>query len=124
MPMKSRLARSLLVLLPLMFVVGCASQSEVSSLRSEVQDIRAAADALKAAPYAPAHGPSCAGMRRTRWSAGRHSRSYYQHANRWLFSDVEAFRLRQSDPGRSVELGREAEEARRALMAAAHEVEA
>ncbi len=49
MPMKSRLARSLLVLLPLMFVVGCASQSEVSSLRSEVQDIRAAADAARTA---------------------------------------------------------------------------
>lgn len=45
MQAKNRLAKSLAVLVPLMFVAGCASQSEVSSLRSEVQDTRAAAEA-------------------------------------------------------------------------------
>ena len=54
---------------------------------------------------------------------GRHSREYYRHADRWLKSDVEAYRLRESDPERSAEKLREAEEARRALAATADEVE-
>lgn len=54
---------------------------------------------------------------------GRHSRNYYQHANQWLFSDVESYRLRESDPARSAELHSTAMEARQALIAAADEVE-
>jgi hypothetical protein len=49
MKARSRLATSLLALVPLVFVVGCASQSEVDSLRSEVQDTRAAAEAARVA---------------------------------------------------------------------------
>ena len=49
MQVKSGIAKPLLALVPLMFVVGCASQSEVSSLRSEVEQNRAAAAAAQAA---------------------------------------------------------------------------
>ena len=54
---------------------------------------------------------------------GRHSRAYYKQADRWLRSDVEAHRLRQSDPRRSAELRQEAVLARQALAAARTEVE-
>lgn len=49
MSIKRGMAKFLLALVPLMFVVGCASQSEVSSLRSEVQETRDAAAAAQAA---------------------------------------------------------------------------
>ena len=54
---------------------------------------------------------------------GRPSRRYYKHADRWLRSGVEAFRLRESDPERSEELAREAEAARQAMLSVRHEFE-
>lgn len=49
--------------------------------------------------------------------AGRRDRSYYALADTWLRREVEAERLAASDPGRAEQLGREAAEARAALMA-------
>lgn len=56
--------------------------------------------------------------------AGRHSRAYYRHADRWLRADVEAHRLAASDPAASAAKSVEAAEARAALLDAAGEVEA
>jgi hypothetical protein len=50
--------------------------------------------------------------------AGRRDRAYYAHADRWLRRDVEAHHLRESDPARADVLAAEADEARRALLAA------
>ena len=55
---------------------------------------------------------------------GRHSRAYYRQADRWLRAGVEARRLAATDPGRAAEKRAEAEEARSALLALDHEVEA
>lgn len=56
--------------------------------------------------------------------AGRHSRAYYKHADRWLRSDVAAFRLEANDPAEAARKRTEAAEARAALLATAGEVEA
>jgi radical SAM superfamily enzyme YgiQ (UPF0313 family) len=56
--------------------------------------------------------------------AGRHSRDFYGHATRWLRSDVEASRLEASAPDQASGKRSEAADARRAMLAAAHEVEA
>jgi radical SAM superfamily enzyme YgiQ (UPF0313 family) len=55
---------------------------------------------------------------------GRHSRAYYKHADRWLRSDVAAFRLEAADPVEAARKRAEAEAARAALLAASAEVEA
>lgn len=55
---------------------------------------------------------------------GRHSREYYRHADKWLRSEVGAFRLDESDPGEAARLRSQAQAARDALLASAHEVEA
>lgn len=55
---------------------------------------------------------------------GRHSRSYYKHADQLLRQEVEAFRLAGSDPARASELRDAAARSREAMMAAAGEVEA
>lgn len=56
--------------------------------------------------------------------AGRHSRAYYKHADRWLRSEVAAFRAEADDPAQAKLLRADAEQARSALLATAHEVEA
>lgn len=56
--------------------------------------------------------------------AGRHSRAYYKHADRWLRSDVEAYRLRMLDPAQAAVKQAEALQAREALLATAGEREA
>ncbi len=56
--------------------------------------------------------------------AGRHSRTYYKHADRWLRSEVAAFRAEATDPAQATLLRADAEQARSALLATAHEVEA
>jgi radical SAM superfamily enzyme YgiQ (UPF0313 family) len=55
---------------------------------------------------------------------GRHSRDYYRHADRWLRSEVAAFRLEAENPPEAARLRGEAERARAALHLAAEEVEA
>lgn len=55
---------------------------------------------------------------------GRHSRVYYKHADRWLRSEIAAFRLEAKDPAEAARKKAEAEEARQALFVAAGEVEA
>ncbi len=55
---------------------------------------------------------------------GRPSRAYYKHADRWLRSDVAAFRLEASDPAQAALEREQAEAARAALRSAAAEVEA
>ena len=55
---------------------------------------------------------------------GRHSRNYYRNADRWLRSEVEAHRLRASNPAQAQIHKYEALHAREALIAAAHEAEA
>ncbi|HWN43091.1 MAG TPA: B12-binding domain-containing radical SAM protein, partial [Thermoanaerobaculia bacterium] len=55
---------------------------------------------------------------------GRHSRTYYRHADQWLRQEVESFRLAGSDPARSAELRDAAARSREALLASAGEVEA
>jgi radical SAM superfamily enzyme YgiQ (UPF0313 family) len=55
---------------------------------------------------------------------GRHSRQYYRHADRWLRSEVAAFRVEGQDPAEAGRLRADAEQARQALLATAHEVEA
>jgi radical SAM superfamily enzyme YgiQ (UPF0313 family) len=55
---------------------------------------------------------------------GRHSRAYYRHADRWLRSDVAAFRLEAADPEEAARKRAEAMEARAALLATTAEVEA
>jgi len=54
---------------------------------------------------------------------GRHSRAYYKHADRWLRSDVAAYRLDMLDPLQAAEKRLEAAVAREALLATAGEVE-
>ncbi len=56
--------------------------------------------------------------------AGRHSRTYYKHADRWLRSEVAAFRAEATDPAQATLLRADAEQARSALLATADEVEA
>jgi anaerobic magnesium-protoporphyrin IX monomethyl ester cyclase len=55
---------------------------------------------------------------------GRHSREYYKHADRWLRGEVAAFRLEATSPDEASLRRHEANEAKRNLLAAAHEVEA
>jgi len=55
---------------------------------------------------------------------GRHSPTYYKHADRWLRSEVEAFRLERDNPAEAARRRAEAVQARRSLLATAHEVEA
>jgi radical SAM superfamily enzyme YgiQ (UPF0313 family) len=55
---------------------------------------------------------------------GRHSRTYYRHADKWLRSEVAAFRLDSENPGEASRLRGEALEAYAALRQAAAEVEA
>jgi len=55
---------------------------------------------------------------------GRHSRGYYKHADTWLRSEMAAFRLEQENPAEAAAHKVEASQARRSLLAAAHEVEA
>jgi radical SAM superfamily enzyme YgiQ (UPF0313 family) len=52
---------------------------------------------------------------------GRHTRTYYKHADRWLRSEVAAFRLEEADPVAAAAQRAEAEAARGALLATAHE---
>jgi radical SAM superfamily enzyme YgiQ (UPF0313 family) len=55
---------------------------------------------------------------------GRHSRTYYRHADKWLRSEVAAFRLDSENPDEASRLRGEALEAYAALRQAAAEVEA
>ncbi|HYN21948.1 MAG TPA: radical SAM protein [Thermoanaerobaculia bacterium] len=55
---------------------------------------------------------------------GRHSRIYYKHADQLLREEVEAFRLRDKDPGRASDLRSAAARSREAMLAAAGEIEA
>ena len=55
---------------------------------------------------------------------GRHSRGYYQYADTWLRSEVAAFRLEHDNPTEAAARRAEGLQARQALLAAAHEVEA
>jgi radical SAM superfamily enzyme YgiQ (UPF0313 family) len=55
---------------------------------------------------------------------GRHSRGYYQQADKWLRSEVAAFRLEQDDPAEAALLRAQGQQARQALLGTAHEVEA
>jgi radical SAM superfamily enzyme YgiQ (UPF0313 family) len=61
---------------------------------------------------------------RDRRVRGRHSRAYYQQADRWLRAEVAASRLEPEDAGAAAARQREAREARLALMSLAGEVEA
>jgi radical SAM superfamily enzyme YgiQ (UPF0313 family) len=55
---------------------------------------------------------------------GRHSRAYYGHADKWLKSEMAAFRLEQGNPAEAAARRAEAQQARQSLLAAAHQVEA
>lgn len=55
---------------------------------------------------------------------GRHSRHYYKQADRWLRNEVAAFRMEPENPWESAQLRADAQQARAALLASAHEVEA
>jgi radical SAM superfamily enzyme YgiQ (UPF0313 family) len=55
---------------------------------------------------------------------GRHSRNYYRQADKWLRSEVAAFRLESESPDEAVRLRSEAEQAHAAMRLAAQEVEA
>lgn len=55
---------------------------------------------------------------------GRHSRSYYHHADTWLRSEVAASRLEQENPAEAATRRAEGLQARQLLLATAHEVEA
>lgn len=55
--------------------------------------------------------------------SGRHSRIYYKHADKWLRSEVDAFRLAPAHPAEAARRRTEAAAARAALLAAADEVE-
>ncbi len=55
---------------------------------------------------------------------GRHSRSYYSFADRWLRSAVEAERIAGDDPARASTLRADAAAARQAMLGVADEVEA
>jgi anaerobic magnesium-protoporphyrin IX monomethyl ester cyclase len=54
----------------------------------------------------------------------RHSRTYYQHADRWLRKEVAAHRASSADQAAAAALTSEAQAAKEAMLAAAHEVEA
>ncbi|HTD22063.1 MAG TPA: radical SAM protein [Terriglobales bacterium] len=54
----------------------------------------------------------------------RHSRTYYQHADRWLRKEVAAHRAFSADQAAAVTLNAEARAAKEAMLAVAHEVEA
>ncbi len=54
---------------------------------------------------------------------GRHSRTYYRHADRWLRSAVEAHRQRGKNPVRAAAKRLEAAAARAGMRASASEVE-
>lgn len=55
---------------------------------------------------------------------GRHSRTYYGHADKWLRSEMAAFRLEQDSPGEAAAHRAEALLARQSLIATAHQAEA
>lgn len=55
---------------------------------------------------------------------GRHARSYYREADRWLRSAVEAALLESRDPAAATAKRTQAEASRAAMLALAHEVEA
>jgi anaerobic magnesium-protoporphyrin IX monomethyl ester cyclase len=55
---------------------------------------------------------------------GRHSRTYYGHANDWLKAEVEAHRMTEQDPAVAAGARARASASRAALLATAHEVEA
>jgi radical SAM superfamily enzyme YgiQ (UPF0313 family) len=55
---------------------------------------------------------------------GRHSRDYYKQADKWLRSEVAAFRLEAENPAEALRLRHEAELAHAALKMAQEEVEA
>ncbi len=55
---------------------------------------------------------------------GRHSRGYYKHADTWLRSEMAAFRSGAADPAEAAAHRDTALQARRSLLATAHEVEA
>ena len=55
---------------------------------------------------------------------GRHTRQYYRYADQWLRSEVAAFRLDGTDPVEAARLQTVADDARRNLLAVAHDVEA
>jgi anaerobic magnesium-protoporphyrin IX monomethyl ester cyclase len=54
---------------------------------------------------------------------GRHSRTYYGHADKWLRSEMAAFRLEQDNPAEAAARRAEALLARQSLLATAHQVE-
>jgi radical SAM superfamily enzyme YgiQ (UPF0313 family) len=54
----------------------------------------------------------------------RHSRTYYGHADKWLRSEMAAFRLEHDNPQEAAFRRAEALTARQALLASAHQVEA
>jgi anaerobic magnesium-protoporphyrin IX monomethyl ester cyclase len=54
----------------------------------------------------------------------RHSRAYYQHADRWLRKEVAAHRASSADQAAAAALNSEAQAAKEAMLATAHEVEA
>ena len=53
---------------------------------------------------------------------GRHSRAYYGHADAWLKNEMAAFRLGEGEAASSHRAA--AVQARQAMLATAHEVEA
>jgi anaerobic magnesium-protoporphyrin IX monomethyl ester cyclase len=55
---------------------------------------------------------------------GRHSRNYYKHADKWLRSEVAAFRQEAENPSEAVRLQGEADQAHVAMQLAAEEIEA
>jgi radical SAM superfamily enzyme YgiQ (UPF0313 family) len=55
---------------------------------------------------------------------GRHSRTYYKYADQWLRQEVAAFRLATTDPSAAAHKRQEAQQARRAMLTVATEVEA
>ena len=55
---------------------------------------------------------------------GRHSRTYYGHADKWLRNEMAAFRLEQNDPTEAAACRAQAVLARQSLLATADQVEA
>jgi radical SAM superfamily enzyme YgiQ (UPF0313 family) len=55
---------------------------------------------------------------------GRHSRTYYKYADQWLRQEVAAFRLATTDPSAAARKRQEAQQARRAMLTVATDVEA
>ena len=54
---------------------------------------------------------------------GRHSRTYYDHADAWLHAEVSAHRLQSTDPAQAAALRQQAATSRAQLLAVAHEVD-